>query len=443
MAHTAEAHKQASKLPALARQATEAEDGSSSDELPFGVPVESPRIALVRDLGLDELDEPDHARGDATPGSRMTMRSHDSTASVFDTERGRSAAIAIWLGILLDGIPESLVLGIMSNEATDLRNPGLMYSLTFSVLISNLPEALVSASTMKKCGMSTNTILLLWWSNFLLSGVGAFIGSLLFPPGKASAMTHLIQAGIEVLFSSSPAHLPPVLLLLLQEGIGTATAAGTSTNAEHPRRRIPLRRRRRTLLLLRMLPRILPMGARPRTPSSSSSSHRDGLGLLERDGLGVIHGRLLRSRGGATARAPALLAASGGTVHRRTHTGLIRLLLLLIRRLAVLRVLALLLLLLLQTVVALGGVRDGRRRRRRGRAPAPAVAPTASTAAGWASTSSWHPRGRRGVGPEGRPLLLLLRLESSSSSAASGRAGAGPGPQHPVALVVRASRVLL
>ena len=43
MAHTAEAHKQASKLPALARQATEAsvfgaEDGSSSDELPFGVP---------------------------------------------------------------------------------------------------------------------------------------------------------------------------------------------------------------------------------------------------------------------------------------------------------------------------------------------------------------------------------------------------------------------
>ena len=256
------------------------------------------------------------------------------------------------------------------------------------------------------------------------------------------ALLLMIQPGIEVLFSSSPAHLPPVLLLLvlLQEGIGTATAtaAGTSTNAEYPRRRIPLRRRRRTLLLL---PMILPMGARPRTPSSSAS-HRDGLGLLERDGLGVIHGRLLRSRGGATARAPALLATSGGTVHRRTHTGLIRLLLLLIRSLAVLRVLALLLLLLLvlllQTVVALGGVRDGRRRRRRGRAPAPTVAPTASAAAGWASTSSWHPRGRRGVGPEGRPLLLLLRLESSSSaSAASGRAG--PGPQHPVALVVRAT----
>mmetsp|Transcript_12552 Transcript_12552/g.29726 ORF Transcript_12552/g.29726 Transcript_12552/m.29726 type:complete len:420 (-) Transcript_12552:533-1792(-) len=256
------------------------------------------------------------------------------------------------------------------------------------------------------------------------------------------ALLLMIQPGIEV-FSSPPAHLPPVLLLLvLQEGIGTATAAGTSTNA-HPRRRIPLRWRCRTLLLLRTLLRMLPMGARPRTPSSSS--HRDGLGLLERDGLGVIHGRLLRSRGGATARAPALLATSGGTVRRRTHTGLIRLLLLLIRSLAVLRVLALLLLvLLLQTVVALGWVRDGRRRRRRGRAPASTVAPTASTAAGWASTSSWHPRGRRGVGPEGRPLLLLLlRLESSSSAAASGRAGAGPGPQHPVALVVRACRVLL
>ena len=54
----------------------------------------------------------------------MTMRSLDSTASVFDTERGRSAAIAIWLGILLDGIPESLVLGIMSKRPPTSGIPG-------------------------------------------------------------------------------------------------------------------------------------------------------------------------------------------------------------------------------------------------------------------------------------------------------------------------------
>ena len=136
---------------------------------------------------------------------------------------------------------------------------------------------------------------------------------------RCALLVMILQAGIEVLFSSSPAHLPPVLVLLvllaLQEGIGATTAA-TATNAQHPRRgRIPLRRRRRMLLLLRMLP----MGARPRT-IPPSSSHRDGLGLLERDGLGVVHGRLV-ARGGATAgaRAPALLATSGGTVRRRTH----------------------------------------------------------------------------------------------------------------------------
>lgn len=203
MAHTAEAHKQVAVPPALHRGPSGKpligrveEDGTSSDELQFGIGAESPRVALVRELGLDEVeDPPGHMRGDATPGSRMTMQS--SSASVFDTERGRSAAMAIWLGILLDGIPESLVLGIMSNEAADLQNPGLMYSLTFSVLISNFPEALVSASTMKKCGMSTTTIMLLWWSNVLLSGLGAFVGSLLFPPGNASARTHLVQAGIE------------------------------------------------------------------------------------------------------------------------------------------------------------------------------------------------------------------------------------------------------
>jgi zinc transporter ZupT len=168
----------------------------SPDEGRFEIGKESPRIALVRDLGLDDISvSGGNVRGDSTPGSRVTVQS--STASLFDTERGRSAAMAIWLGILLDGIPESLVLGIMSNEATDLKNPGLMYSLTLSVLISNFPEALASAATMKRCGMSYTTILLLWWSNFLLSGAGAFVGSLLFPPGKASAMTHLVQSGIE------------------------------------------------------------------------------------------------------------------------------------------------------------------------------------------------------------------------------------------------------
>ena len=144
---------------------------------------------------------------------------------------------------------------------------------------------------------------------------------------RCALLVMILQAGIEVLFSSSSAHLPPVLVLLLlvlQEGIGTTTAAaGTSTHAQHPRRRrIPLRWRRRMLLLrmlLRML-RVLPMGARPRTIPPSPSTHRDGLGLLERDGLGVVHGRLV-ARGGATAgaRAPALLATSGGTVRRRTH----------------------------------------------------------------------------------------------------------------------------
>lgn len=112
-------------------------------------------------------------------------------------ERGKSAALAIWLGILLDGIPESLVIGLMSNHAEEQNQPSLMYAFVISVFVANFPEALSSAGTMKNCGMSNGTIMGMWTLIFLLTGIGAGIGSYIFPPGSDNRGTHLLQAGIE------------------------------------------------------------------------------------------------------------------------------------------------------------------------------------------------------------------------------------------------------
>lgn len=112
-------------------------------------------------------------------------------------ERGRSAALAIWLGILLDGIPESLVIGLMSNHAEEQHQQSLMYAFVISVFVANFPEALSSAGTMKQSGMSNTTIMCMWTLIFLLTGIGAGIGSYVFPPGSDNRGTHLVQAAIE------------------------------------------------------------------------------------------------------------------------------------------------------------------------------------------------------------------------------------------------------
>jgi ZIP family zinc transporter len=73
-------------------------------------------------------------------------------------ERGRSdPASALALGAFLDGIPEQLVLGlgIATGEAVSI-------GLLGAIFVSNLPEAIGSASKMRDEGRRSETILRLW-----------------------------------------------------------------------------------------------------------------------------------------------------------------------------------------------------------------------------------------------------------------------------------------
>lgn len=87
-----------------------------------------------------------------------------------------SAAMAIWLGILLDGIPESLVIGVFTISAT-----GVSLAFIVGVFLANLPEAMSSSVGMRSHGLSITMILFMWTSICLVTGAGAFIGASLFP----------------------------------------------------------------------------------------------------------------------------------------------------------------------------------------------------------------------------------------------------------------------
>lgn len=68
---------------------------------------------------------------------------------------GSGTAIAV--GALLDGIPESVVLGL-----TLLNGGGVSTAVVAAVVISNLPEGLSSAAGMRRAGRSRRYVLGLW-----------------------------------------------------------------------------------------------------------------------------------------------------------------------------------------------------------------------------------------------------------------------------------------
>ncbi len=101
-------------------------------------------------------------------------------------EGGSGTAIA--LGALMDGIPESVAIGL-----TVLSGGGVGVAVVAAVFLSNVPESLSAATGMKKAGRSTGYILALWTGVLVASSVAALLGYLLLG-GASGNLVGGIQA---------------------------------------------------------------------------------------------------------------------------------------------------------------------------------------------------------------------------------------------------------
>lgn len=99
------------------------------------------------------------------------------------------APLAIWLGLLLDAIPESLVIGATADVVRT--------SFLVGIFLSNYPESLASSVGMREQAFAWRNIALLWGSVVLVTGVGAAIGSVVFQsaPEQAFAIVEGLAAG--------------------------------------------------------------------------------------------------------------------------------------------------------------------------------------------------------------------------------------------------------
>src|SRR4051812_46759763 len=121
----------------------------------------------------------------ARHGARHRKRSGGQQPSE-DEQSGSGAAIAI--GALLDGIPESVVLGLGL-----VGGGSVSLSVLAAVFISNVPEGLSSAAGMKRSGRSARYVFGVWTTIALLSGAAALLGYVSLG-GASPALIALITA---------------------------------------------------------------------------------------------------------------------------------------------------------------------------------------------------------------------------------------------------------
>jgi ZIP family zinc transporter len=105
-------------------------------------------------------------------GARHRKRSGHQQPSE-DDDSGSGAAIAV--GALIDGIPESIVIGL------SLLKGGAVSSVAvIAIFLSNLPEGLSSSAGMKKAGRGAGYVFGVWGGIALASGLAALAGYALF-----------------------------------------------------------------------------------------------------------------------------------------------------------------------------------------------------------------------------------------------------------------------
>jgi len=150
-------------------------------------------------------------------GAKHRKRSGEQQVS---EEEAGGSGLAIALGALLDGIPESMVIGV------SLLQGGRVSLVTVAaVFLSNVPEGLSSSAGMKRAQRSVRYVFGVWTAIALLSGLAALAGYL----GFRGAGPDMISATMGV---AAGAILTMIIDTMVPESVeGTHHMAGLITVA--------------------------------------------------------------------------------------------------------------------------------------------------------------------------------------------------------------------
>ena len=144
-------------------------------------------------------------------------------------EQEEGTALAIVLGIVLDGIPESVVIGL-----TLLEGGSVSVAMLVAVFLSNLPEAIGATSGLALAGWRRWHILTLWAIVILVSALAALAGYGLFGDASPDTVAFVLAfAGGAILTMLAETMIPEAYLrggkaVGLVTTLGFAVAFGVS-----------------------------------------------------------------------------------------------------------------------------------------------------------------------------------------------------------------------
>ena len=139
----------------------------------------------------------------------------------FNKSVPKGAPLAIFLGTLMDLIPESIVIGAGFNDFSSYR-----YTFLAAVFLANFPEAMASSNAMMMAGFSKKKIFRLWGMMILAGVVAAILGNVFLHSASPVIITFLEAiAGGAILGMVASVMMPEAY----EDGgseVGLATIAG-------------------------------------------------------------------------------------------------------------------------------------------------------------------------------------------------------------------------
>jgi zinc transporter, ZIP family len=158
---------------------------------------------FVGDLLIDRAGGEDRKSPDPVPG------------------RTPSSAKPIFLGTVLDGVPESVVLGL-----TLLTGEGLSVAFFVAVFLSNLPESISATTGFLKDGMSPRPIVAMWGFVVLVSALAAGLGFAFFDSAPPSTIAFVQAFAAGAILTMLADSMVPEAFKYARNAAGLATTLG-------------------------------------------------------------------------------------------------------------------------------------------------------------------------------------------------------------------------
>jgi ZIP family zinc transporter len=118
--------------------------------------------------------------------------------------QAEGSPLAIVLGIVLDGIPESIVLGL-----TVLVDGSVSAAFLVAVALSNIPETIAATTGLRRSGWTAGHVLGLWALVSLVSGLAALVGFAAFDSASPNTVAFVLSfAGGAILTMLADTMMP-------------------------------------------------------------------------------------------------------------------------------------------------------------------------------------------------------------------------------------------